>query len=104
MAEIAGDAALLVDPLSQRSIAAALRQILLDAPLRQRLIGAGRARCRLFTKENTIASLASALRSLSTLAYNTVGGLSLNHGSPGYTGTGSNLRPGPPPVRSEKTA
>jgi glycosyltransferase involved in cell wall biosynthesis len=50
--EVAGDAALLVDPLSELSIAEALKKILNDPELRKRLGQAGLRRSRLFSFEN----------------------------------------------------
>ena len=50
-AEIAGDAAMLVDPLDVRSIAGAVAALDTDAALRARLSGAGVARARLFSAE-----------------------------------------------------
>ena len=66
MAEVAGDAAVLVDPQSVEAIAGGLRRILTDPDLRQDLIRKGHQRCAFFTRENTIASLAAALGDLST--------------------------------------
>ena len=51
--EVAGDAALLVDPTSADELAAALRRLLDDAELRARLRGAGLARAALFSWERT---------------------------------------------------
>jgi len=47
--ETAGDAAILVDPLSTEAIARGLRALLKDAALRARLAGAGLARARSFS-------------------------------------------------------
>jgi glycosyltransferase involved in cell wall biosynthesis len=47
--EVAGDAALLFDPLSVEAIADALRRLLTDAALRERLVAAGRERAQLFS-------------------------------------------------------
>ena len=66
MAEVAGDAAVLVDPQSVEAIAGGLRRILTDPDLRQDLIRKGHQRCAFFTRENTVASLAAALGDLST--------------------------------------
>lgn len=104
MAEIAGHAALPVNPTSIDSIAEGMRQILLDDGLRRRLAERGRAQCALFSKERTIAAVGEALRQVAGLAYNTVGGSSFSNGSAGYTGNRVHLRPGPPPVRSEEVA
>jgi glycosyltransferase involved in cell wall biosynthesis len=50
--EVAGDAAVLVDPLDELSIAEALKKVLEDPELRQRLGQAGLTRSRLFSFEN----------------------------------------------------
>jgi glycosyltransferase involved in cell wall biosynthesis len=50
--EVAGDAALLVDPLDEMSIADALNRILADPELRRRLGQAGLSRSRQFSFEN----------------------------------------------------
>ena len=50
--EVAADAAVLVDPLDELSIAEALEKVLNDADLRQRLRQAGLKRSRLFSFEN----------------------------------------------------
>ena len=47
--EVAGDAALLVDPLDPASIAASMRELLEDQPLRQALAVKGRARAAAFS-------------------------------------------------------
>ena len=60
MAEIAGDAAVLVDPESVDSIATGLMELLSENGREER-IKKGRDRCRFFTKEKTIQSLAAAL-------------------------------------------
>jgi len=49
MPEVAGDAALLVDPRNDMAIAAALRSLLRDPALRERLIVRGHTRAALFT-------------------------------------------------------
>jgi glycosyltransferase involved in cell wall biosynthesis len=63
--EIAGDAGLLFDPTSVEAIAAATLRLLTDAPLRERLAAAGRARAASYTwercAEETLASYARAL-------------------------------------------
>jgi glycosyltransferase involved in cell wall biosynthesis len=51
--EVAGDAALLFDPRSPEQLAGALRRLLDDDGLRERLREAGRARAREFTWERT---------------------------------------------------
>jgi glycosyltransferase involved in cell wall biosynthesis len=51
--EVAGDAALFVDPLSSGEIAAAVIKVVTDRPSRLRLVNAGLARSRAFTWEAT---------------------------------------------------
>lgn len=64
--EVAGDAAVLVDPDDDHAIAEAVRRVLADGELRERLSVAGRARAATFswerTAELTAASYARALR------------------------------------------
>jgi glycosyltransferase involved in cell wall biosynthesis len=63
--EVAGDAALLVDPNSVEAIAQAVAQALTDAELRERLVAAGLARPAVFTweraAERTLATWRRAL-------------------------------------------
>ena len=59
--EVAGDAALYVDPLDVAGIAAGLRRILEDAPLRRELAGRGLARARQFDASKTVARLVDLL-------------------------------------------
>jgi glycosyltransferase involved in cell wall biosynthesis len=63
--EVAGEAALLFDPRDERGIAAALRRLLQDDALRERLRALGQARASEFTWERaarlTLASYARAL-------------------------------------------
>lgn len=58
--EVAGDAALLVDP-DEAAIASGLRTLLTDAALRERLAAAGRARVGAFTWERTARGTAAVL-------------------------------------------
>jgi glycosyltransferase involved in cell wall biosynthesis len=58
--EVAGDAALLVDPRDVNSIAGALNALAEDAPLRERLAGLGRARTAGFTWDAAVGSTWSA--------------------------------------------
>jgi len=53
LGEVAGDAALLFDPTSDEEIAAAMRLLLRDKELRERLSAAGRARAALFLWSRT---------------------------------------------------
>src|SRR3989344_8109209 len=54
MSEVAGDAALLVDPRSVEDIAKGLQRLLLDEDLRSALIAKGRERAKLFSWERTV--------------------------------------------------
>ena len=64
MPEVAGDAAVLVDPYDMNAIAAGIADVLTDAALRARLIAAGRGRLEAFTWEGcarqTLATLGRA--------------------------------------------
>jgi glycosyltransferase involved in cell wall biosynthesis len=53
--EVAGDAALLVDPAAVEEIASAVRRIVSDAPLRRQLREKGLLRAKSFTWDKTIA-------------------------------------------------
>jgi glycosyltransferase involved in cell wall biosynthesis len=64
--EVAGNAALLVDPTSVEEIADAISRVLRDADLRERLVAAGRQRLKAFswtrTAEETLATWRRAMR------------------------------------------
>jgi glycosyltransferase involved in cell wall biosynthesis len=60
--EVAGDAALLFDPLSVDAMAAAIGHLLTDEALRERLIGRGRERVRCFSWDRTAAATAASYR------------------------------------------
>jgi glycosyltransferase involved in cell wall biosynthesis len=64
--EVAGNAALLVDPTSVEEIADAISRVLRDADLRERLVAAGRQRLQVFswtrTAEETLATWRRARR------------------------------------------
>lgn len=62
--EVAGDAALLVDPLSESSIAGAIQKILEDSALRLRLRKAGLIRSRLFNFDKTARQTMDVYESL----------------------------------------
>jgi len=62
MPEVAGDAAVLVDPRDTDSIAAGLAAALLDEPLRERLRAAGPLRVSGFTWEACADGTLRALR------------------------------------------
>ncbi len=67
--EVAGDAALLFDPENQEEVTAAIRQLLEDRALAERLIVRGRERAAQFTWERTgAASLAGYRRALAARA------------------------------------
>ena len=61
LVEVAGDAALLVEPTSEASIGAALAQLLGDPSLRQRLVEAGTRRAAHFSAERSGALVEAAL-------------------------------------------
>lgn len=60
--EVAGDAALLFDPEDVEAITAALRRLLRDVVVRERLAGAGRERARQFTWDQTADATAAVYR------------------------------------------
>jgi glycosyltransferase involved in cell wall biosynthesis len=59
--EVAGDAALLVDPRSEKAVAEGMERLLEDANLRARLAAAGRERVRKFRWEDTARRTARVL-------------------------------------------
>jgi alpha-1,3-rhamnosyl/mannosyltransferase len=60
--EVAGDAALLVDPTDRAAIAAGLARLAGDSDLRRRLVDAGRRRAAAFTWRATAAATWSTYR------------------------------------------
>ncbi|RLD34461.1 MAG: glycosyltransferase family 1 protein [Bacteroidetes bacterium] len=66
MPEVAGDAAVLVDPFSVKSIADGLEKVALDPELRATMIEKGRARSKLFTWQNSADNLWSVIDSVLT--------------------------------------
>jgi glycosyltransferase involved in cell wall biosynthesis len=66
MAEVAGDAALLVDPDDTEALASGLQRLATDAALRRRLAQAGPARARPWTWARTAAATAAVYRGLLT--------------------------------------
>jgi glycosyltransferase involved in cell wall biosynthesis len=60
--EVAGDAALLADPDDPAAIAAAIRRLLGDGALRERLVSAGRAQAATFTWDRTAQLTAASYR------------------------------------------
>ena len=66
--EVAGDAAILVDPTCERSIGDALVRLLQDEPLRRQLIQRGREQVRKFGWQNTVEKTLGVYRQLSELA------------------------------------
>ena len=59
--EVAGGAALLADPYSEKSIAEAMERVITDEALREELIEKGRARAKDFTWENTANTFAKEI-------------------------------------------
>jgi alpha-1,3-rhamnosyl/mannosyltransferase len=66
MREIAGSAALLVDPLDERSICAGLHSLLTDSLLCKRLVNEGFERAEKFTWQACVERILRALKSLNT--------------------------------------
>ena len=64
VAEVAGDAGLLVDPFSVDAMAAALASVLGSEPLRRDLAARGLARAAQFSRANMMAKFADVIRSL----------------------------------------
>jgi glycosyltransferase involved in cell wall biosynthesis len=64
MPEVAGDAALLVNPTDVQSIADGLRRLTTNAQLRERLAGAGTARAKEFTWEKSVEATWKVYREL----------------------------------------
>lgn len=62
--EVAGDAALLFDPTDAAELGGLLHTVLADAAVQARLSEAGRARCRLFTWENTARATLAAYQQI----------------------------------------
>jgi glycosyltransferase involved in cell wall biosynthesis len=62
--EVAGEAALYFNPLDERSMAAAIRELIADAPLREGLIEDGVRRAGQFTWERTADAVADVYREL----------------------------------------
>ncbi len=62
--EVAGDAAVLVDPSNQTELENALEKVAQDPSLRNRLIAGGVARARLFTWEKAVGETAAIYREL----------------------------------------
>jgi glycosyltransferase involved in cell wall biosynthesis len=67
MPEVAADAALFVDPRSVDEIAEAMKQIVSDVPLRQKLTENGIARRARFSWPNTLARVRTALSTSATI-------------------------------------
>jgi len=68
VSEIAGDAAILVDPSSDESIGEALMRLLRDEPLRRQLIQRGRARVQKFDWQDTVQETLGVYAELSERA------------------------------------
>ena len=69
MAELASDAAVLVDPCDPVSIADGMARVIEDPDLRKDLSRRGPLRAAAFTRERTVEAVASALREAATQAY-----------------------------------
>jgi len=69
MAELASDAAVLVDPYDPVSIADGMARVIEDPDLRKDLSRRGPLRAAAFTRERTVEAVASALREAATQAY-----------------------------------
>jgi glycosyltransferase involved in cell wall biosynthesis len=67
LGEIAGEAALLVEPLDEAGLADALSRVLSDGRLRERLVAAGRRRAAEFSWERTGRETAAAYREAASL-------------------------------------
>ena len=61
MAEVAGPAAVYVDPADPRDIAAGIRTLLADPELRERLVRLGRERAACFSWDRAAAATSTAL-------------------------------------------
>ncbi len=62
MPEVAGEGALTVDPFSTDAIAAAIKQLWMEEPLRERLVAHGRSRAEHFTWQRTADLLWESLQ------------------------------------------
>jgi glycosyltransferase involved in cell wall biosynthesis len=62
--EVAGDAALLIDPNDPISLAEALLQVITNSQLRKVLIEKGKERAKLYSWENTAKATLQAYRTL----------------------------------------
>jgi glycosyltransferase involved in cell wall biosynthesis len=62
--EVAGDAALLVDPLSEKAIQAGLQQMYAEAALRMELIARGRVRRQQFSWDRAAADIYDVLKAI----------------------------------------
>jgi glycosyltransferase involved in cell wall biosynthesis len=66
--EIAGDAAILVDPLDDQAMADAIHSVLADAQLRARLVAAGSRRCQEFSWPRVIDGFYRVIKEVGTQA------------------------------------
>ena len=62
--EIAGDAAILVDPVDSQALATAMTRIATDTAARERLIEAGKERLNFFSWERSAARLLEVFESV----------------------------------------
>jgi len=72
MVEVAGDAALAVDPLSVAEISSALDQVTTDATLRDRLVSRGHERLKLFDWDRSAAKFWAIVSKCAKERYNVV--------------------------------
>jgi glycosyltransferase involved in cell wall biosynthesis len=72
--EVAGEAALLIDPLDVGGMAAALRRVLVDRPYRETLIAAGLHRARLFSWRRCAETMLEVIRATGTNRPSSPGG------------------------------
>jgi alpha-1,3-rhamnosyl/mannosyltransferase len=62
--EVAGDAAILVEPTDEEALSAALERVVADDATRTELVARGRDRVRAFSWDDTARALASCYRTL----------------------------------------
>ncbi|MCK4569267.1 MAG: glycosyltransferase family 4 protein [Bacteroidales bacterium] len=70
MPEVAGDAAVLIDPFSVKSIAEGLEKVALDSELRMQMIEKGREQRKLFTWQNSAEQLWSVIENVLNVKQN----------------------------------
>jgi glycosyltransferase involved in cell wall biosynthesis len=62
--EVAGDAAILIDPNDPMQLAEAIIQVIIDSQLRQQLINKGRERAKIFSWQRTAKETLKAYQSI----------------------------------------